>query len=130
MEEGIFEATKHEFFRNPYPDDRQTSIELVSQGQSVTAHGTRTHELVVRVVNQTHSLGNMWVDALLGRADVQQAAYSKRHPQDHSIELSLSCTDNPWTALADALVTCDEQLKTFEEKFVGGGKNDTPRENA
>lgn len=118
MERSIHEVTKHEFFRNEPPNGGQSSIELISEAKHTTPRGVTLHELEVRLVNHDHSIGNMLVDALLTqRPDVTHAAYTKRHPQDHAVDLSVTSMTDPHAALGTAIETCKLQLARFQTQF-------------
>ena len=120
MQETIHEVTKHEFFRNPPPE--RTSVELLSESQRPAEGGGTLHELQVRLVNQDHSLGNLLVDALLVRPGVTHAAYTRRHPQDHSVDLSVTARHDAYAELAGAIRTCAEQLDAFLAQTLGAPK--------
>ena len=87
-----------------------------------TAHpeiAATLHELEVRLVNQDHSLGNMLVDALLAQPGVTHAAYTKRHPQDHAVDLSVTCVHDAHAELVAAVRTCGRQLDDFLARTLG-----------
>ena len=124
MQTDIYQRTKCEHFRarleSPEDDD---AVVVLERSTETTPRGVALRTVRLRFNGQCHTLGGMLVHALLHdprfKDETVQAAYTKRHPQDHHIELTLTTrATDPLAEVERALrEACVESLDLFEKQF-------------
>jgi len=108
MQEQIHERIKHEFFRNPVPE--ADGVDVLGEGTEITPRGLRLQSLRLRMHGQSHTLGGMLSHWLNRSATVTEAAYTKRHPQDYHIDVSVTSRGDARAELRQALLQCEHSL--------------------